>query len=770
MAAIAVLVPCVATAAHADARPAHSVAHTSTGDPTRIYDATPLPHPSPPGTASADSTSVLEPRSAPPPGVSLEATPQVGATGTAAITSHWIENGYTGAGVKIGVIDWFDAAAVDAAVLSGDLPPLPASRRRCFVGPNQCTFGTPGVFHGNYEANAVFDEAPGAEIYLVEVLDIGGMYTAIDWLASNGVTIVSHTLLTAFDGPGNGTGPAAAAVDYAVYKGIAWFQYGGNFGKDSQYTWYPGSYWRGAWSDPDNDRWLNFTGTDETLGTFCGALMGLRWSDWGAARTDYELWAADVKIATGTVSTAIRITDFNQAAGAAPLEGNDLRWLCNSNPAYGVVYDTNNAGYVALKVKRSLRSTAASATGDIMELEVLNGYFEYAVDANSIAVPFADSKNLGEATVIGQTSRGGSHGPTNDGRVKPDLSTKTSPSASPTAQAAGAAAVVRSALGEMKPWQLVQYFRNYTTIVAGTEYHPTTEPTVPSNNVGYGYVSLRGNGPPRTPLAPSKINASSFRLLTAGSRRASAPPPRRYRRTAHTASSSATRLASAPMAVTRKPCSSTSRSRTPPAPGMCRCRRAGGASRDRRRSSMSSAPARRWPTSWRCRSGPSAKSPSTPAAAGTSSSTLWVAQPASTPTSSTPRTATSRSIRSAPTTHAAPPVGSSRWHLPRHQGHRRRNRERPDGVGSRPQERACCRHLGHRRFAVRKRFHQRRAHHREPTDADVDGELPGRPEHHRDVVGARRRERQHPHLFAEEHPLPGRHPRLHRHQRSGRLV
>ena len=144
--------------------------------------------------------------------------------------------------------------------------------------------------------------------------------------------------------------------------------------------------------------------------------------------------AADVKIATGTVSTAIRITDFNQAAGAAPLEGNDLRWLCNSNPAMGPVYDTNQDGYIALKGKRSLRSTAASATGDIMELEVLNGYFEYAVDANSIAVPFADSKNLGEATVIGQTSRGGSHGPTNDGRVKPDLSTKTSPSASPTSR------------------------------------------------------------------------------------------------------------------------------------------------------------------------------------------------------------------------------------------------------------------------------------------------------------------------------------------------
>ena len=160
---------------------------------------------------------------------------------------------------------------------------------------------------------------------------------------------------------------------------------------------------------------------------------------------------------------------------------------------------------------------------------MLNGYFEYAVDANSIAVPFADSKNLGAATVIGQTSRGGSHGPTNDGRVKPDLSTKTSPSASPTAQAAGAAAVVRSALGEMKPWQLVQYFRNYTTIVAGTEYHPTTEPTVPSNNVGYGYVSLRGNGPPRTPLAPSKILASSFRLfdsrIATGKRTSTAPLP-----------------------------------------------------------------------------------------------------------------------------------------------------------------------------------------------------------------------------------------------------
>ncbi len=244
----------------------------------------------------ADSSTPVGERSAPPPGVSLEATPHVGATGTAAFTSHWIENGYTGAGVKIGVIDWFDAAAVDAAVLSGDLPSLPASKRRCFVGPNQCTFGTPGVFHGNYEANAVFDEAPGAEIYLVEVLDIGGMYTAIDWLASNGVTIVSHTLLTAFDGPGNGTGPAAAVVD-CPSKGIGVVPVRGRLREGPHHTWYPGQHWR--WSDPDNDRWLNFTGTDETLGTFCGALMGLRWSDWGAARTDYELWAADFDFATG---------------------------------------------------------------------------------------------------------------------------------------------------------------------------------------------------------------------------------------------------------------------------------------------------------------------------------------------------------------------------------------------------------------------------------------------------------------------------------------
>lgn len=187
----------------------------------------------------------------------------------------------------------------------------------------------------------------------------------------------------------------------------------------------------------------------------------------------------------------------------------------------------------------------------------------------------------------------------------------------------------------MKPWQLVQYFRNYTTIVAGTEYHPTTEPTVPSNNVGYGYVSLRGNGPPRTPLAPTR-SGEFLPVVRQPDRDGQAHLHRvRYRRTAHTASSSATRLASAPMAVTRKPCSSTSRSRTPPARVCAGVAGVGGASRDRRRSSMSSAPARRWPTSWKCRSGPSAKSPSTPAVVGTSSSTSWVSPPPTTPTSST---------------------------------------------------------------------------------------------------------------------------------------
>ncbi|MDO9175183.1 MAG: S8 family serine peptidase, partial [Actinomycetota bacterium] len=383
-----------------------------------------------------------------------------------------IAAGYRGQGIKVGIIDFFDPAVLATQITQGELASVPTANRRCFLNVGLCTFGSPGERHGNAIAEVIAEGAPDAQLYLAEVAGLNGYYAAIDWFAANGVKILNHSLIGSFDGPGDGTGPRAAIVDYAVSKDIAWFNSAGDAAPQFPGK-YEGGHWRGVWSDPTGNRWLNFSGTDETLGAYCGSLLGLRWSDWGAGRTDYELWIGDLNISSGYHSTAVLASDFNQTTGVVPLEANDFRWLCNTDATRGPVYDKNNDGFVHIKVKRSTRSTAASAVNDVLEIQVINGWFEHNTAYGSAAIPFADSRNPGAASV-GFGTQSSAQGPTTDGRIKPDL---TAAACVPTsvyggcagtgayratdisaAVASGTAAAVLSAYGTMAPWQLVQYF------------------------------------------------------------------------------------------------------------------------------------------------------------------------------------------------------------------------------------------------------------------------------------------------------------------------
>ncbi len=446
-------------------------------------------------------------------GATLVAQPELGPTVVTPQTAALIHNGYTGR-VRVGVIDFFSSTLLAGEISAGELSPIPSDHRKCLRAGKPCSFSTSSnVRHGNAMAEIISDQAPGAELFLAQAETIADYRAVIDWFAANDVKIVNHSLIGSYDGPGDGTGPQAAVVDYAVSKGMAWFNTAGDMGQDTAYPKYAGAYWRGTWNDPDRDGWLNFSGTDETLGTYCGALLGLRWSDWGTGRTDYELWVNDVFISTGLNAAPVVLSNRNQAGtpSATPIEGNDLRWLCNTNPALGPVYDKNKDGFVALKVKRSARSTAASSTGDRLEIQVNNGYLEYSVDGSSVGVGFADSKNPGAAT-IGHERAGSSHGPTNDGRIKPDLlEAPCSPTNatyaygpcsganqylagdSAAAKASGVAAAVLDALGPMRPAQLVQYFRNEAArdhIYDISPPHP-----VPNNKEGYGSLAVRIAGP-----------------------------------------------------------------------------------------------------------------------------------------------------------------------------------------------------------------------------------------------------------------------------------
>ena len=441
---------------------------------------------------------------------------------------EWKTRGFIGQGVKIGMVDTFDATLLDQEIAAGELPPIPTDHRTCIDNGQPCPFGTPGARGGNALAEGIADMAPGVDFYLAELGSVTDFVPAIDWFAANGVTILEFPSTVPFDGPGDGTGPADWIVDYASTKGMMWFNSAGDAAKwpTDEYI-YVGAYWRGVWNDPDYDRWLNFSGTDESLGAYCGALMGLRWSDWGASKTDYDLYVTDLNIATrGNSSTKKLIGNANQAlAGAQPLEANDFRWLCNSDPSLGPVYDTNHDGFVSLWVYRTTR-TSASPTGDIIELMVQNGWLEYSTVAGSVAVPFADSKNPLEVTVAAELGSEWlplpSQGPTNDGRAKPDFisggcldslaagyGTGCSTngwigSEAATAFAVGYAAVAASAFDFPTPNHLLRYLRDNTSQHRPV-YSATTGPPK-SNQSGWGYLQLAG--------IPRPVEPAVFKPLT----------------------------------------------------------------------------------------------------------------------------------------------------------------------------------------------------------------------------------------------------------------
>ncbi|MEZ5218669.1 MAG: hypothetical protein R2715_19265 [Ilumatobacteraceae bacterium] len=135
----------------------------------------------------------------------------VASTGAAA----WHADGVTGAGVRIGIIDYFNATKWDAAVAAGDLPVPAGTFCRDSVGDgyDECPGGS--VFlgddveegHGNAVAEIIHDLAPDAELYLARGVSLNDLYLVIDMFVANGVHLVNRSLGAPLDGPGTGRSP-----------------------------------------------------------------------------------------------------------------------------------------------------------------------------------------------------------------------------------------------------------------------------------------------------------------------------------------------------------------------------------------------------------------------------------------------------------------------------------------------------------------------------------------------------------------------------------
>jgi len=405
----------------------------------------------------------------------------------------WHAAGIDGTGVKVGVIDFFDVTKYWNVAEHGPTP-VAGVTAMCLNAGVDCTSEFfDGVSksdddHGVAVVEAIKDMAPGAQIYIAKALTVSDYRAVVDWFAAAGVTIINRSLGSRYDGPGDGRGGIDDVAAYAVTKGIVWINSVGNAGT--------GRYYRQAvrlvgdrvaFGPSGSETFLKFNG--------CVSLGGVRWAnDWdkpASQRTDYDVFIWDSPLNDPAAGTIVASSTERQRSGAAPIE-NIGEQYCPSAPT------STHSLYL------EVRWRAGDIAGDVLEiLDYGSGMTSYTQTPQSAAVGISDSDEPGvlavgsidppaNATIAGYSSQG----PTNDGRLAPDISITGSfastvkPSgfagtSAASAVAAGAAALLFDADLANGPRSVANLIRHFVT---------DRGPAGPDN--AYGYGELRLPAPP----------------------------------------------------------------------------------------------------------------------------------------------------------------------------------------------------------------------------------------------------------------------------------
>ena len=450
----------------------------------------------------------------------------------------WNQAGYSGQGVKVGVIDVGFRGLT--SLMGTELPATVHARCYTDVGEftenlADCEAPEPvpdttipecrdavqpeASDHGTIVAESLLDIAPRVELYVSQPGSRADLQDAAEWMASQGVSVINYSVSWFFDGPGDGTSPSSASplntVDQSVESGAIWVNSAGNSGQRA---------WFGDYSNPDGDGPISFGGqNDEVMDLSIRACrtywVQLRWEDtWEGAGTDLNLYLYDKS--TGGI---FEFSEDEQSgrSGDVPFE-----WF-----SYQFPFNSNDFGLVVIH-----ESGDAPAW---IQISVWGTFIEHYTRNGSIGNP-AESANPGMLAVgaapwnnVHTIEPFSSRGPTPDGRVKPDIVgadcgvTARSPldeynrgfcgtsQASP--HVAGMAALVRQRFPDYTPAEVASYLKD------NAEQRRSPDP---NNTWGHGFAVLPppdGTAAPPVP-APSRVvarnPAEDFNTLAVASNRA----------------------------------------------------------------------------------------------------------------------------------------------------------------------------------------------------------------------------------------------------------
>jgi len=318
--------------------------------------------------------------------------PLVTGQGVALINADdWHAADFTGSGVRVAILD---LGFQGYAGLLGTELPASVVTHSCRAD-GDITGG--GEKHGAGVAEIVHEVAPDAQLYLVN-FDTDVEYAeCVDWIVAQGVNVVNHSIAWFGSGPGDGTGPIDSTAAGAVSAGVFWANAAGNQAQ---------RHWAGAWQDSDGDTWLDFSGTDEgnDISVSAGQTVVaiLKWDDpFGGSCNDYDLY---LRRSILTVASSKN------------------RQACSQDPVEVLSYTSTSR----VSTTYSLYIQRVSANG-LAHFHLYTFYqnLQYQTAAGSLVEP-ADNPNVLAAGAVPWNSPTtiesfSSQGPTDDGRIKPDL-------------------------------------------------------------------------------------------------------------------------------------------------------------------------------------------------------------------------------------------------------------------------------------------------------------------------------------------------------------
>lgn len=297
--------------------------------------------------------------------------------------NDWHQSGVTGEGVLVGVLD----------VTFGGLDQVLGSELPDTVGTTPASLGGVNT-HGTAVAEIVHDIAPGADLHLYQFSTEVEFYERCDQMVQDGVEVVNASI--GFDNTwhADGTSPYTETVELVVDNGVTWVAAAGNE---------VGRYFIGPIAE-DSDGWVTIDGElyVPIQNTATETSVSLRWSEpMDAAGVDLDLYLFDEDFEGCSYSAEVQDGDDRPYEWAACDVGGSVLY------AAVAVSSGDPTGLTAYLYAPAF---LADSSWDVAESTL-------TLPADAESAITVGAYELDTLEIAGFSSQG----PTDDGRMKPDV-------------------------------------------------------------------------------------------------------------------------------------------------------------------------------------------------------------------------------------------------------------------------------------------------------------------------------------------------------------